>query len=122
MERAWDQGPSGRVFVLDAIGQALEKLSGWNVDDDSLAPGAAPGFKDARRRMLNGYVFVDSLLAAGRDPFAFGGSHLLLELNHVVLCGTTPARRAEFARHIAATERRFYEDHACGADSFYDWV
>ena len=122
MERAWDQGPSGRVFDLDAIGQALEKLSGWNVDDDSLAPGAAPGFKDARRRMLNGYVFVDSLLAAGRDPFAFGGSHLLLELSHVVLCGTTPARRAEFARHIAATERRFYEDHACGADSFYDWV
>jgi len=25
-------------------------------------------------------------------------------------------------RHIAATERRFYEDHECGADSFYEWV
>jgi hypothetical protein len=110
------------VFDLDAIGRALEELTGWNADDDSIAPGATPGFEDARRRMLNGYAFVDRLLATGKDPFAFGGSHLLLELNHVVLCGTTPARRAEFSRHIAATERRFYEDHACGADSFYDWV
>jgi hypothetical protein len=42
--------------------------------------------------------------------------------NHLVLCGATPARRAEFAHHIAATERRFYQDHECGADSFYDWA
>jgi hypothetical protein len=108
------------VFDLDAIGRALEELTGWNADDDSIAPGATRGFEDARRRMVNGYAFVDSLLATGGDPFAYGGSHLLLELNHVVLSGTTPARRAEFAGHIAATERRFYEDHACGADSFYD--
>ena len=120
MESASDQGPSGRVFDLDAIGQALQELDGWNAANDG--PGASPGFEDARRRLLSGYAFVDRLLATGEDPFAYGGSPLLLELNHIVLCGTTPGRRAEFAPHIAATERRFYEDHECGADSFYDWV
>jgi len=72
--------------------------------------------------MVEAYGYVDSLLASGQDPFAYGGSHLLLEMNHLVLCGTSPERRAEFARHVEATERRFYDDHLCGADAFYSWA
>jgi hypothetical protein len=77
---------------------------------------------DAARRMAEGYALVDALLAAGRDPLALGGSRWLLELNHVVLCGRSPARRAEHAAHVAATEALFYGDHEAGADAFYDWL
>ena len=110
------------MFDLGAIGVALDGLTGWDAEDDALAPAPTPSLEDAERRLLHGYAVVDHLLANRKDLFAYGASHTLLELNHVVLCGTTPSRRAEFAAHIAATERRFYDDHACGADPFYEWV
>jgi hypothetical protein len=72
--------------------------------------------------MLEGYRFVDGLLAEGRDPLAVGESQCLLEINHIVLCGLSPARRLENAEHLAATETRFYGDHEAGADGFYDWL
>jgi hypothetical protein len=77
---------------------------------------------DAARRMAEGYALVDALLAEGRDPLALGGSRWLLELNHLVLCGRSPARRVEHAAHVAATEARFYGDREAGADAFYDWL
>jgi hypothetical protein len=59
--------------------------------------------------MVSGYATVDRLLAAGVDVFAMGSLHHVRELNTVVLCGTDPARREQYARHREATERRFYE-------------
>ena len=60
--------------------------------------------------MLAGYAFVDALVAEGVDVLALGNSKHLLELNTLVLCGTDPARRELYARHIEATEHRFYEE------------
>lgn len=51
-----------------------------------------------------------------------GGSRLLVELNHCVLCGKDPVRRAAFASHLAETEKRFYDDRLAGADSFFAWA
>ncbi len=112
MDSASGQGPLRRAFDFEAIGRALEGAKA----------GLSPDAASVQRRMLEGYHYVDALLAAGRDPFVYGGSALLLEMNHIVLCGLSPARRIEFGPHIEATERRFYEDHLCGADSFYAWA
>jgi hypothetical protein len=112
----------GHVFDLDAIASAL---AGLPSTPPGLAPGAndgGSGSDDVARRMLQGYAYVDALLQSGGDPFVLGGSRLLLEMNHQVLCGASPERRAEFARHLTATEQRFYEDHLAGADAFYDWA
>lgn len=116
------QPARGRVFDLDEIGAALRSLRARTAQD--IPAVADPGFgaQDVARRMLDGYAYVDALLDSGRDPFVYGGSPLLLEMNHQVLCGASPHRRTEFARHLAATQQRFYEDHLCGADSFYAWV
>ncbi|HUO55458.1 MAG TPA: hypothetical protein VMU18_11985 [Rhodoblastus sp.] len=110
------------MFDLDVISTALENLNLWRGEDQTATAEDIRNYVDAERRMLQGYAFVDDLLVDGRDPFAYGGSGLLLELNHLVLCGTDPARRKEFAQHIAATESRFYDDHEVGADSFYAWA
>lgn len=71
--------------------------------------------------LLAGYGFVDDLVKSGVDVFSMGQHHHLLELNTLVLCGRDPARRAEFAPHIAATERRFYEEREGGIEDLVEW-
>jgi len=71
--------------------------------------------------LLAGYQFVDALVESGIDVFSMGQHHHLLELNTLVLCGQNPARRAEFAPHIAATERRFYEEREGGIEDLVEW-
>ncbi|MFO1143782.1 MAG: hypothetical protein U1E59_15665 [Amaricoccus sp.] len=69
---------------------------------------------DETRRFLEGYRYVDRLLGERIDLFAYGESGHLLELNHRVLVGITPERRQQFATHLAATERRFYDGGEAG--------
>jgi hypothetical protein len=71
--------------------------------------------------LLAGYAFVDGLVAEGVDLFALGNSRLLLELNTLVLCGTSVARRDAYAGHIAATGRRFYEERRGGIQDLVEW-
>jgi hypothetical protein len=71
--------------------------------------------------MMAGYAFVDTLVADGVDLFALGNSRHLLELNTLVLCGASPARRGAYAGHIAATERRFYEERQGGVEDLVEW-
>jgi hypothetical protein len=71
--------------------------------------------------MLAGYAFVDALVAGGTDVFALGQLRHLLELNTLVLCGASEARRAAHAGHRAATERRFYDEPAAGIQDVVEW-
>ena len=71
--------------------------------------------------MLSGYAFIDGLLASGVNVFAMGNLKLLLELNTIVLCGTDPARRDQYARHREATEQRFYEERDGGIQDVVEW-
>ena len=71
--------------------------------------------------MLAGYAFVDTLVADGVDVFALGRLKHLLELNALVLCGASEARRAAHAAHRAATERRFYDEPDAGIQDVVEW-
>ena len=44
-----------------------------------------------------------------------------LELNTLVLCGSDPARRAAYAGHREATERRFYGTAGAGIQDVVEW-
>jgi len=72
-------------------------------------------------RMVAGYAFVDALVADDVDLFAMGNLKYLLELNTVVLCGTDPARREEYARHRTITDERFYEERQGGIRDVMEW-
>lgn len=72
-------------------------------------------------RMLCGYVYVDRAIGEGVDFFANGNTHHLLELNAIVLCGTDAAERAASARHLQATEERFYDDSRGGIRDIVEW-
>ena len=71
--------------------------------------------------MMAGYAYVDSLVADGIDLFALGNSKHLLELNTLVLCGSGAAPRDAYARHIEATERRFYDERQGGVRDLVEW-
>src|SRR5262249_24494896 len=73
------------------------------------------------RNMVARYMLVDELVSTAVDPFAPGHHKRLLELNSLGVCGTAPARRAQYAQHLAATERRFYEDRNGGIRELVEW-
>ena len=72
--------------------------------------------------MLAGYALVDAFVADGIELFAMGHLKHLLELNTTVLCGVSPERRAAHAAHVAATERRFYDERAAGIEDEMGWL
>ena len=51
-----------------------------------------------------------------------GNLRHLLELNAIVLCGTSPDRRGVYAAHTEATERRFYEERDGGIRAVIEWL
>jgi len=77
---------------------------------------------DALRRLGEGYRYVDELLASRTEIFQYGQTRHILEINHRVLCGTTPERRLQFADHIAETERWFYERPGAGISGLFGWL
>lgn len=71
--------------------------------------------------LLAGYLFVDVLIDWGIDVFAMGKHKYLLELNNIVLCGPDETLRVEFARHIEATQSRFYDEPKGGIEDIVEW-
>ena len=71
--------------------------------------------------LLEGYAYVNRMLAYGVDPFRKGQHAHLLELNNIVLCGTDPDARRRFHRHIEATEAHFYETPGGGIRDVMEW-
>ena len=76
---------------------------------------------DVVAHMVAGYACVDALVSADVDLFAMGNLKHWLELNTTVLCGRSPARRQEYARHLEATEHRFYEEREGGVGDLVEW-
>ena len=93
---------------FDAINQQLS----WQRD---------PMSDEVVENLLAGYAYVDALVDAGIDFFVMGQHKHLLELNTLVLCGRNLERRAEFAAHIEATERHFYEERQGGIEDIVEW-
>jgi hypothetical protein len=69
--------------------------------------------------LLLGYGYVNRMLEV--DPFRRGQHSHLLELNTIVLCGTSPEERRRFHRHIEATEAHFYEVVGGGIREIMEW-
>ena len=92
-------------------------------------PGINQALKFSRERMddevvenlISGYALVGELLEANSELFALGSSAYLLELNTRVLCGTNEQKRREYKKHIAATNRRFYERTDAGIQDLTEW-
>jgi len=58
--------------------------------------------------IMAGYAYINKLLMQDVDLLKQSGYHHFLELNHIILCGTTLEQRRDYQRHITSTSERFY--------------
>jgi hypothetical protein len=113
---AWDR------LNLPEIDAALADLGAApraQIDADETGE---PLVGDALRRLGEGYRYVDSLLGDRLEIFRYGQTGHILEINHRVLCGTTPERRVQYADHIAETDRWFYDRPGAGIAALFSWL
>jgi hypothetical protein len=71
--------------------------------------------------MLQGYALIDQLVVDGIDLFDLQQVDWMIEINTTVLCGVDPERRKEFARHIAMTSSRFFDNDEGGVRDLLEW-
>lgn len=111
-----------RLIDLEAIDASLRSVqSDFKRLNDSFEERRDPMVDAVRLNMLEGYACVDRLVTSGVDLFNLQQIGQMVELNTTVLCGSDPARRKEFAQHIAATESRFYENLEGGIGDLLEW-
>src|SRR5713226_7951017 len=116
-------GQSGRQWIgrsrarmdLAAVEAALHRMQQeFDAIHARLSARRDPMDDRVIANLVAGYAFVDTSVAEGADLFAMGNLRRLLELNTLVLCGTSRDRREAYAAHTEATERRFYEERDGG--------
>ncbi len=111
------------VFRVSYLSLRMERYSQFDIDriDDSLCRyqerfpdlnarlslHREPFDDEMRRYILAAYSYLNELLRKGIELFSPGGLHSMLELNHIVLCGTDPATRYEYHSHILDTRKRY---------------
>jgi len=96
---------------LSAIEGALRKVQRdfAHINAD-LTSRRDPLGEEVLNNLIAGYAFLDRLQEADIDLFAIGNSALLLQLNCLVLCGSTDTESQSCKPHFSETERRFYDD------------
>jgi hypothetical protein len=113
----------GRRLNLSAIEASLRAVQQDFVRlNATLSTPRDPFSDEVLANLLAGYACVDDAIAQGLDLFALGNSRRLLELNIRVLCGPGEKARRAAASHIAATERRFYEQPGGGIRDLMHWL
>jgi len=113
----------GRRLNLSAIEASLQEVQrDFDRINATLSAPRDPFSDEVLGNLLAGYACVDDALAEGLDLFALGNSRRLLELNILVLCGSGQVARRLAASHIAATERRFYEQPGGGIRDLMHWL
>jgi hypothetical protein len=112
----------GQILNLAAIEAALRDLQAHFPEINKMLKSRRDALEDSLiENMLAGYQLVDSLVAQRLDLFAMGNLRLLLEINAVVLWGCEEQERVQTARHLAATEERFYEQEGGGIRDIVEW-
>ena len=71
--------------------------------------------------MLAGYTLVNRAIRDNEDLLSLQQVHSLLELNHLVLCGSDPAVRKENRKHLEATAQRFYHQEGFDIGGILAW-
>ncbi|WP_201276143.1 hypothetical protein [Methylotetracoccus oryzae] len=112
-----------RGFDLSAIARSLRQTQArFNEINRRLCVPRDDLDSEVVDNLLEAYAYVDGLIQRGVDLFAPGRSNCLLEINRLVLVGSSSVRRQRYASHLDATERRFYEEREGGIRDLVEWV
>lgn len=107
---------------IEAIDKSLQDVQEqFETINSSFTELRAPLTDEIRYNLVEGYEYVDMLLARKTDILDGRNVSELLELNARVLCGSGKKVRKENTAHIKATEKHFYSDYGGGIGSLMEW-
>lgn len=110
--------PKEHRLDLDRIEASLyEVKNNFEALNEKLLMRREPLTDQIIGNLLEGYAYVDQLLEDRVEVFSPSGLDHILELNHLVLCGSSARVRLEYGPHLLETRRRFAE----GIDEIADW-
>jgi len=113
---------SEHCINLKAVKHSLLKVQKqFPVINQQLAMQRDPMSDEVVSNMLAAYQYVNQILGDDRDIFASKYVGCLLELNHIVLCGTDLRVRRENRSHIRRTQDRFYEQKKSNIGELINW-
>ncbi|WP_409314739.1 hypothetical protein [Pseudomonas putida] len=111
-----------RRLDLSAVERALREVQGRFAElSQHFTEPRDPFTDEVLLNVVEGYALIDDYVARGIDLFDLQQLNLMLEINATVLCGSDPARRLEFAPHLAATEAHFFNNVEGGIKDLYNW-
>lgn len=114
--------PATRRLDLPAIERALREVQLRFAElSEHFTEQRDPLSDEVLLNVLEGYALVDDYVARGVDLFDLQQVNLMLEINATVLCGRDPVRRLEFAEHLAATEKHFFNNIEGGIKDLFHW-
>ncbi len=88
----------------------------------TLAVKRKPPTDEVVENLVAGYAKIDYYLLNKIDLFEMGHSHLILELNHIVLYHSTNISFEEDKSQFKATKRHFYEAKSGGIGSLMEYL
>ncbi|CAI8738936.1 hypothetical protein [Pseudomonas sp. IT-P176] len=111
-----------RRLDLPAIEHALREVQSRFAElSRHFTEARDPLTDEVLHNVLEGYALIDDYVASGVDLFDLQQLNLMLEINATVLCGRNPARRREYAQHLAATEEHFFNNVEGGIKDLHNW-
>lgn len=114
--------PAPRHLNLSAIRSSLTEVQRhFSRLNDCLLEPRDPFSEEVLENVLAAYALIDDYVTRGIDLFDLQHVDLMLEINATVLCGSDPANRLEFAGHLAATEKHFFNNEEGGIKDLFDW-
>jgi hypothetical protein len=112
----------GAIFNLEAIAASLREVEAhFHLINAHLESPRELLDRHAVDHMVSAYAFVDELIANKIDLFSLGQLRLFLELNALVLCGRNEQTRMESARHLAETDKHFFDNVDGGIRDVVEW-
>jgi len=97
-----------RGFNLKAIEKNLKHFQkNFDSVNDQLEMRREDFTKTIINQIMEGYDFLNSLWKRDIDLFSLSGLYNMLELNHIVLCGTDKKVRKEHYQHLDTTRVNF---------------
>jgi hypothetical protein len=114
--------PASRHLNLSAIRSSLTEVQRhFSRLNDCLLEPRDPFSNEVLENVLEAYALIDDYVTRGVDLFDLQHVDLMLEINATVLCGNDPADRLEFAGHLVATEKHFFNNEEGGIKDLFDW-
>ncbi len=107
------------LFHLGAIEQSLKEFQReFPLINDRLAMRRETFTNLMIQQILEAYEFLNGLLVKEMDLFTPAGLYALLEMNHIVLCGSDRETRMYYYQHLSETRRSFLQK----IKPIKDWV